>query len=351
MILWIFKLIKTVRRAIAGRKYPHQLAWAVAFGLLLGIVPHGNLLALGLLILVLSLQINHAMAGLTAIAASFAATRLDPFSHQVGDYLLGHPEVAPWATAAWQLPLVPWTDLNNTVVLGSLTIGVLCLVPTFLVTYPVFRLFAPAAEKSLTEEVTAEESAEQAVTAEAPPATAEHSVAVSSDSQSSTVSPPIAHQVVLIDRRHQHISAPRRNPAPQRSTVGSNHSAMAASRHAAIDEAVKFTEVTDSGQTDSSRSEPAVSLPKADSPEESSVELPSSDQEPQEVNRQDHRAAAPKKLRTVETRIDVILMKDHRSADEKDEPSSKPSADNEPMDEALNYLLRQLRDSQQRKAA
>ena len=61
MILWTLKLISTARRAIAGRKYPHQLAWAVAFGLLLGVVPHGNLLAIGLLLLVLSLKINHAM--------------------------------------------------------------------------------------------------------------------------------------------------------------------------------------------------------------------------------------------------------------------------------------------------
>ena len=74
MILLIVKLINSARRAIAGRKYPHQLAWAVAFGLLLGVVPHGNLLAFGLVILVLSLKINHAMAGLTAVIATFLAS-------------------------------------------------------------------------------------------------------------------------------------------------------------------------------------------------------------------------------------------------------------------------------------
>ena len=53
----------------------------------------------------------------------------------------------------------------------------------------------------------------------------------------------------------------------------------------------------------------------------------------------------------VETRIDVIRMTDHYGT-EKDYAASesKPDAP-EPMDEALNYLLRQLRDSQQRKAA
>ena len=59
MIFWMVKLLNSLRRAIEGRKHPHQLAWAVALGLLLGVVPHGNLLAFALVILVLSLKINH----------------------------------------------------------------------------------------------------------------------------------------------------------------------------------------------------------------------------------------------------------------------------------------------------
>ena len=53
----------------------------------------------------------------------------------------------------------------------------------------------------------------------------------------------------------------------------------------------------------------------------------------------------------VETRIDVIRMKDHRSVGTPDATSTNDANDGQPMDEALNYLLRQLRDSQQRKAA
>ena len=123
-----YKLISTARRAFAGRKYPHQMAWAVAFGLLLGVIPHGNLLARRLLLVVLSLKINHAMAGLTAVATTFLARYLDPYSHQVGDYVLTHPGFRETAVSAWQLPLVPWTDLNNTVVMGSFLIGLSALV-------------------------------------------------------------------------------------------------------------------------------------------------------------------------------------------------------------------------------
>ena len=53
----------------------------------------------------------------------------------------------------------------------------------------------------------------------------------------------------------------------------------------------------------------------------------------------------------VETRIDVIRMTDNRGAEEQNAANVSENTDPEPMDEALNYLLRQLRDSQQRKAA
>ena len=47
---------------------------------------------------------------------------------------------------AWALPLVPWTDLNNTVVLGSFLIGVVALLPIFCLTLPFFRFFKPDEE-------------------------------------------------------------------------------------------------------------------------------------------------------------------------------------------------------------
>ena len=146
MILWTIKLFSTLRRAIAGRRYPAQLAWAVAFGVLLGVIPHGNLLAIALLVVVLSLKINHAAATLTAIGVSFLAAKLDPVSHAIGDYVLTHPQVADTAATAWTFPLVPWTDLNNTIVMGSFLIGLAALFPIFLVTYPVFRTFRPVDE-------------------------------------------------------------------------------------------------------------------------------------------------------------------------------------------------------------
>ncbi|MGI9474097.1 MAG: TIGR03546 family protein [Rubripirellula sp.] len=278
MILWILKLISSVRRAIAGRKYPHQLAWAVAFGLLLGVVPHGNLLAVAILLVVLSLKINHAMAGLTAVGATFLATKLDPYSHEVGNFVLTHPQLNQTANTAWSLPLVPWTDLNNTVVMGSFLIGVGALVPVFFVAYPVFRLMAPAAEPTPLSELPNENE--------------------TVDNESETVATDDTHQVVLIDHGHDTPARPHADREVQMQTTSDRDLRDE-------EELLDFIEIED---------------------------------EP------DQRVA-------IETRIDVIRMTDHRAATtEADVEASDPN-DPQPMDEALNYLLRQLRDSQQRKAA
>ncbi|WP_407652738.1 TIGR03546 family protein [Aporhodopirellula aestuarii] len=148
MILFTFKVINTIRKAIAGRKYPSQLAWGVAFGVLVGLIPHGNLLAVALVLFVLSLRVNHAMVALVGVGVTLVAPNIDPTFDAVGRWFFAQPDVSMNLAKAWQFPLVAWTDLNNTVVAGSFLIGLVALVPLFLLTYPIFRALAPADEES-----------------------------------------------------------------------------------------------------------------------------------------------------------------------------------------------------------
>ena len=309
MILWTVKLISTARRAIAGRKYPHQLSWAVAFGLLLGVVPHGNLLAIVLLVVVLSLKINHAMAALTAVAATFIATKLDPISHEVGDYVLTHPQLNEAAVNAWQLPLVPWTDLNNTVVMGSFLIGVGALVPVFMVTYPVFRLLAPASESSETLVGEAEKASSSRRSSAGQNTGRQDVVRRDAGRRDAGRRDENTHQIMVVDPGHARVPAPQHEIAAQSSSSA----------------ATRTTAKT--------------------SPSQDDVEFV-------EIRTDDAESAAPENRIAVETRIDVIRMKDHRNATGNAPPQADASnEEQQPMDEALNYLLRQLRDSQQRNAA
>ena len=143
MLLFIIKIYRTARRAIAGRAHPGQLAWAVGLGVLLGVIPHGNLVAVALCLLCLCANVNHAAMGLVAVGVTMFAGRLDPITHRVGDLVLSRPEAAAAMVDFWRLPLAAWTDLNHTIVVGSLVVGLAAVLPVTLIAYPLCRLIAP----------------------------------------------------------------------------------------------------------------------------------------------------------------------------------------------------------------
>lgn len=143
MLFFSIKQMLRLRQAIFGRREPHALAWGVAVGVAWGLIPHGNLVAILLLLVIFSLYVNHGMAALTALVTTLLAGRLDPWSHAVGRELLTRPGLQDFWSTAWGVPLVPWTDLNNTVVLGSTVIAMGVLLPTYLLSYPIFHWLAP----------------------------------------------------------------------------------------------------------------------------------------------------------------------------------------------------------------
>ncbi|QDV87734.1 TIGR03546 family protein [Stieleria magnilauensis] len=344
MVIFSLKLFNNVRKAIAGRRFPHQLAGGVALGVLLGIIPHGNLMALIVLATLLCFKVNHALMGVVAIAVSFVATRLDPYSHQVGEYLLTHPSGSQWAAQAWSLPVVPWTDLNNTVVLGSFVIGSLSVLPLFAICLPLFQLAAPKTNSQTDIETAGETEASDTVTQTSPatePATGhdrqdgEHELRSprrSAGEVSEDVRAPEAVSV-LIDQQDA-VPPPRfalrkrdlTEPSAADPTTIPIDNVLA-------NEPIFIPIDASEDRDDNSAADHAVTRTETDL----SDALPTNEQ-----------------MVSVETRIDVIRMKDFRDDEATPGASDRDVANREteqPMDEALNYLLRQLRHSQERKAA
>ena len=63
-------------------------------------------------------------------------------SDAVGCQLLGHPSLHAFWTNLANQPLVPWTDFQNSIVTGSLLIGVALLWPLQRLTRPLFERYA-----------------------------------------------------------------------------------------------------------------------------------------------------------------------------------------------------------------
>ncbi|MCO6453765.1 MAG: TIGR03546 family protein [Pirellulaceae bacterium] len=141
MIVWLLQQVSLVRKVVQASDTPQRMAWGFAFGVLLGLVPKGNLVAVVLSMVLLATRANLSIGMATALAFSLLSSWLDPLTHRLGLAVLTMPALQAWWQSAYQLPLVPWTSLNNTVVCGSLIVGLLAFYPAYRVSKPVFQRY------------------------------------------------------------------------------------------------------------------------------------------------------------------------------------------------------------------
>ena len=141
----MFVIVRPLRialKALICESTPRQLALGFALGMLIGLVPKGNLTAVALGIVLAASRANIGIAAATIVAFSFASPWLDPMSHEIGTYLLGHPALLDMWTKLYNTPVMPWTSFNNSVVLGSFVLGVVLLYPAYRLSKPVFKLYS-----------------------------------------------------------------------------------------------------------------------------------------------------------------------------------------------------------------
>ena len=131
MIGWFFKHGLLLRKAFKSRDTPRQLAYGVACGLVLGIVPKGNFAAVAITVVVFSTRSNLPLATLASVFFSFLGPLIDSLTHLIGWRFLTLELLQPWFLRLEGLPLANWTDFQNTVVTGSLILGLLLFYPTY----------------------------------------------------------------------------------------------------------------------------------------------------------------------------------------------------------------------------
>ncbi|MCY2988473.1 MAG: TIGR03546 family protein [Planctomycetota bacterium] len=130
-MLWLIKQFLYLRKAITAGDTPRQLAAGVALGMMLGLLPKGNLLTICLSMTICACRVNIAVAMLSALAFSCVGMLADPLTNRLGLMLLQWDVLRPTWTSLYNLPLAPWTAFNNTVVLGSCLLGTLLCYPTY----------------------------------------------------------------------------------------------------------------------------------------------------------------------------------------------------------------------------
>ena len=141
--MFLLRPFRLFAKALIVDATPQQMAFGLALGVLVGLVPKGNLLAVGLMVLLCSLRVNLAIGMMAAFVCSWADMLLDPITDKIGTYLLKHETLAPLWTQMYDSAVLPWTNFNNTVVLGSFVLGVGLFAPVYFASRPLFSLFVP----------------------------------------------------------------------------------------------------------------------------------------------------------------------------------------------------------------
>ena len=147
-MLTLLKLIQTIIKTLHSDGTPGQVAAGIALGAVLGLTPLMNVhnLIVFSLIVLLNVSFGGGMLG-WALFVPFGFL-LDPIFHWIGERLLLAPSLRPVWTDWYNTPLVPYTNFNNTVVLGSFVSWLVLAVPIFFAArYGVARYRATVGER------------------------------------------------------------------------------------------------------------------------------------------------------------------------------------------------------------
>lgn len=103
----------------------NQIAAGIAAGFILGMTPALSLQSLLVFFCIFFFRIQAGAALISAGFFSFIAFLLDPLFDQVGRKVLEMNELKESLTTLYNLPIVPYTRFNNSIVMGSGLIAIL----------------------------------------------------------------------------------------------------------------------------------------------------------------------------------------------------------------------------------
>ena len=130
----LIKMIQSLVGALHSEGTPGQLALGIALGSIMGLTPlmsvHNAMVFAAIVLL------NVSFAGGMLGWALFVPIGflLDPLFDWIGHQLLLAESLRGLWTSLYNMPIVPLTNFNNTIVLGSLVFSLLLLVPLFFAT-------------------------------------------------------------------------------------------------------------------------------------------------------------------------------------------------------------------------
>ena len=130
--MFFLKLLKQVIVIFQTDISPNQVAWGFALGAILGLVPN-MFMKLVLFIVIMMFRVNISAAFLAWAVYEILSFALDPLFDVIGYQILSIGSLNAFYTWLYNLPVVPFTKFNNTVVMGSLIVGIILIIPNMII--------------------------------------------------------------------------------------------------------------------------------------------------------------------------------------------------------------------------
>ena len=144
----LLKLIQSLLGALHSEGTPGQLALGIALGSIMGLTPLVNIHNAVVFALIVLLNVSFAGGMLGWALFVPIGFLLDPLFDWIGHQLLFAESLRGVWTSLYNMPIMPLTNFNNTVVLGSLVFALLFFIPLFFATrWAVTRYRATVGER------------------------------------------------------------------------------------------------------------------------------------------------------------------------------------------------------------
>lgn len=111
----------------------NQLAAGLSLGIILGFSPFFSLQVLLVFFILFFFRVQMGAAFLGGFFFKFIAFLLDPLCDAIGRWALELPALKPTWTLLYNMPIIPFTRFNDSIVMGSGIIGFVLAVPMFFV--------------------------------------------------------------------------------------------------------------------------------------------------------------------------------------------------------------------------
>ncbi|MCL2761878.1 MAG: TIGR03546 family protein [Treponema sp.] len=137
----MIKVVAKLVVALNGNIKKTQIAAGIAWGLLLGLIPVGNFFWIVLLLVSFFFNHHHGLMIGFMLLFKLLSPLFAPALDLLGWEILHIEALQPLFTSMYNMPFVPFTKFNNTLVTGGLIAGIVLFVPTYFVLLPIINVY------------------------------------------------------------------------------------------------------------------------------------------------------------------------------------------------------------------